>query len=270
MIDTAEPLAQLAGKRVLVTGAGGSIGSALVPVLYAAGLSVVATDVETMDVRFTSQVQPLIQSVEPDIVFHLAGAKHAPEGEKEPQDVLFTNAEGTWNVLRACDLHAPRAKVVLSSTCKACDPETAYGASKLIAERMVLNAGGSVARLYNVRETSGNVFRLWESIPEDQPIPVTGCSRYFISLHDAVALHLWAAVLGSGRYAVDPGPEFYMPWLANTLYPGREQLSIPPRRGDRLTEPLHAACEAVEPLGNGLLGITSPHDPVRATEKVAA
>ena len=271
MIDTAEPLARLVGERVLVTGASGSIGCALVPALFAAGATVVSTDIETMDVRFAEYAHPIIRDVEPDVVFHLAGAKHAPEGETAPQDAISTNAEGTWNILQGCALYAPHAKVILASTCKACDPETVYGASKLIAERMVLNAGGTVARLFNVRHTNGNVFRLWESLPAEQPLPVVAeCGRYFISLQEALALFLWAAVLDSGRYAVDPGKPRYMPEVAAELYPGREQRFIPARRGDRILEPLHAACETASDVGHGLLRIVGAHDPARAEERIAA
>ena len=271
MLDTAEPLARLAGQRILVTGAAGSIGSALVPVLEDAGIEVVATDIDTMNVEYAEYAQPVVKNTRPDIVFHLAGAKHAPEGEESPQRAMRVNGDGTWNVLRACELYAPDARVVLSSTCKACDPETAYGASKLIAERMVLNSGGSVARMHNVTDTSGNVFRLWESLPAGEPLPVVaGCRRYFISLHDAVALHLWAAVLEPGRYAVDPGEPRYMPELAAELYPGREQRFIPPRRGDRIQEPLHADCELYYHLDNGLLCIVGTHDPAQTKEMIAA
>jgi FlaA1/EpsC-like NDP-sugar epimerase len=111
------------------------------------------------------------------VIYHLAGAKHAPEGEQHPAMVARVNTIGTDNIVRA----ACGAKVILASTCKAGDPETAYGASKLIAERIVLNAGGVVVRFFNVRETAGNVFRLWEQIPFPQPIPYTDCWRYFIS-----------------------------------------------------------------------------------------
>lgn len=238
--------------RTLVTGAKGSIGSLLVPRLEG---DVVATDVEELDV---TEELPLRKLKRFDRIFHLAGAKHAPVGEQHPGDTFSVNVTGTENVLR----WSQGAKVVMASTCKAANPETVYGASKLIAERMVLNAGGVVARFFNVRETSGNVFRLWEELPEDQPLPVTECYRYFISVEQAVYLLLACMELPSGRYAVEPGPPSYMPHEALRAYPGRPTVVVPPRRGDRVQEPIFSSCERSMPVEgyNGIFKIVSHHD----------
>ena len=243
---------------IVVTGASGSLGSALVARLRAGGHDPVVTDVDSMDVTDEGQVADVLGVCEADVVFHLAGAKHAPAGELDPWNVMLVNAVGTRNVLE----HAGGARVVLASTCKAADPETAYGASKLIAERMVLNAGGSVARFYNVPETCGNVFELWRSLPASDPLPVTPCKRYFQSLESAVNLLLGVVGLPSGRYCVYPGQLRLMADVAAGLYPGRKQRQIPPRRGDRFAEPLHAAHEALF-LVSGTISmaqIVSPHD----------
>lgn len=249
--------------KILVTGAAGSIGQHLVPALRELGREVTGTDIDTMDVTHGAYTNSVIRAVAPDVVYHLAGAKHAPEGEESPQQVMWVNGEGTWNVLRACELYAPNAKVILASTCKACDPETAYGASKLIAERMVLNAGGVVVRYYNVRETTGNVFRLWEQIPPDRPIPWTDCRRYFISLEQALSLTVAALDLPSGMYTVNPGRPEWMHDVAARLYPGRELVKIPARRGDRQAEPLCADSEELKPEADGLVRIVGAHDPVQ-------
>ena len=155
-----EPCARLAGKRILITGAEGSIGSAVAGILGEVA-QVIATDKHSgdpaLDVRVESDVAALFREARPEIVFHLAAAKSAPEGERDPMSALEVNVLGTRNVLA----HAPGGcHVVTASTCKACEPETAYGASKLVAERVTLNAGGSVARFYNVVESSGNVFEI--------------------------------------------------------------------------------------------------------------
>ncbi len=256
------PLDVLRGERILVTGANGSIGQALLPKLD--GFDVLATDIDTFDVR--ERVGLSTRQFDPTIVFHLAAAKHAPNGEFDPLDVAETNVIGTANVLA----HFPNAKVVLTSTCKAADPETAYGASKLIAERMVLNAGGTVARLYNVVEASGNVFEHWRSLPADEPLPVTPCRRYFISLDEAVELVLRCAVFPSGRYTVDPGRGRWMHDVAHEHYPGRDIQFIPPRRGDRLHEPLCAHSEEILPFAGGFSRIVSPHDPAPTSGVVAS
>ena len=256
-----EPLAALAGNRVLITGAEGSIGSAVARIL--AGVAhVTATDKHrgdpALDVRVESDVAAVLRESDPELVFHLAAAKSAPDGERDPMSALEVNVLGTRNVLA----HAPEGcRVVTASTCKACEPETAYGASKLVAERVTLNAGGSVARFYNVVESSGNVFELWEQLVPAEPVPVTPCRRYFISLAEAVSLVLWTAILPPARYGFDPGKPREMLDVAGDLYPERALRSVPPRRGDRIAEPLAARHEQVEQDARAsLLRIVGAHD----------
>jgi FlaA1/EpsC-like NDP-sugar epimerase len=248
-----EPLETLAGKRILVTGAKGSIGSALLEHVDA-----VATDLDSLDVRDEDAVRAMLSSENPEIIVHLAAAKSAPEGERDPMSALEINVLGTRNVLA----HAPSGcHVVTASTCKSCEPETAYGASKLVAERVTLNAGGSVARFYNVVESSGNVFEIWDRLASDEPLLVTPCRRYFISLAEAVSLVLWTAILPPARYGFDPGSAREMRDVAADLYPDRVLRSVPPRRGDRLVEPLAARHEHVENSAvAGLLRIVGAHD----------
>ena len=163
-----EPLERLAGERILVTGALGSIGEQAAGTLRAAGIDLRATDLLTqngsapLDVRSAEVVASAIDRYRPTLVLHLAGAKSAPAGERDVLEALETNASGTANVVAAAARTG--ARVVTASTCKACDPETVYGATKLIAERVTIAAGGSVARFYNVVESSGNVFELWRGI----------------------------------------------------------------------------------------------------------
>lgn len=247
----------------LVTGALGSVGQALIPHLEG---DVVATDVLELDVTDRREVLRVIRHHRPNVVYHLAGAKHAPEGEIDPADVSDVNINGTINVLAAA--HLVGAKTIVTSTCKACDPETAYGASKLIAERVTLNAGGVVVRFHNVPESSGNVFRIWESLPSSAPLPVTDCWRYFTSMSQAVDLLLRAADLPSGRYAANPEGPKWIPDLARELYPDRELVEVHRRRGDRYREPLVADCETATVRGD-LLVITGAHDPAVA-EAIAA
>lgn len=254
----------------LVTGAAGSIGTAVVEALRARGDVVGATDVllegehvdSVCDVTIVDDVRAAVALYEPDVVLHLAGAKHAPAGEEDPAEALHVNAVGTQHVAAAA--LEVGARLVTASTCKACDPETAYGASKLIAERLTLNAGGVVARFHNVVETQGNVFRLWEQIPASEPLPVAMlCKRYFISIDAAVALVLWCADHGEAgsRYMTDPGELLSMETVAQRSAPGRAVRLVPPRRGDRLVEPLKAEHESVEPVnGERIFRVRGAHD----------
>lgn len=247
---------------IVVTGARGSIGSSLYGALRRTPETVVGLDIEDWDIR-RPYVNPMseqnvqMRDFDPRLVYHLAASKDAPEGEIDPQKVLDVNATGTSEVLRRW----PRAQVIMASTCKACDPETAYGASKLIAERLVLNAGGSVARFHNVRETSGNVFQQWAALPADESLPVTSCHRYFIHIEDAVRLLQSVALLAPGRYLLHPGKAHWMPNVARETYPGRPWHYIPARRGDRIREPLVARREHTEStVFPGILKVTGPHD----------
>jgi FlaA1/EpsC-like NDP-sugar epimerase len=259
-----EPLRRLQGERLLVTGALGSIGLAAGDVLSEAGIDLHATDLltengsEPLDVRSPEALDRAMATYRPGLVLHLAGAKSAPAAETDVMGAHETNAAGTANVV-ASAVRAG-ARVITASTCKACDPETVYGATKLLSERMTIAAGGSVARFYNVIESSGNVFELWRAVPADQPLPVTPCSRYFITLADATALLLWAAVLPPGRYTVDPGKPRRIADVASQLYPGRAQRPIPPRRGDRVDEPLCALSETIEPVSGRIQRIVNRHD----------
>jgi FlaA1/EpsC-like NDP-sugar epimerase len=242
---------------VLITGAAGSMGRALSAWLPAA----VGVDRDEMDVCDLDEVIGVFGRVRPEWVYHLAAAKHAPEGELDPWDVTRTNIEGTRNVLLAAAAYG--ARVVVASTCKAADPETVYGASKLVAERMTLNAGQSVARFYNVRESCGNVFEKWRDLPFEEPIPWTHCWRYFISSEQAVGLLIACAYLPPGRYTVNPGKPEHMEDVARKLYPGRPLVQIPRRRGDRMSEPRCAVSEHRSSVGEGYERIVGEHDAVR-------
>jgi len=241
----------------LITGHCGSIGSALADGLRAENYEVVGYDVvdhPADDVRDYLRLERLIGKLRPEAIFHLAGAKHAGSGETDPEETVDINVTGTGNVLIA----SRGVLVVTASTCKAADPETVYGASKLIAERLTLNAGQRVARFYNVRETSGNVFEIWRNLPIDAPLPVTNCRRYFITVDDAVRLMRSCAVLPPGLYTVDPGEASWMPDEAANY--GRATTLIEPRRGDRLNEPRKARCERLQSLGDGIERILGPND----------
>jgi O-antigen biosynthesis protein WbqV len=266
-MDITAPLEQLARERVLVTGASGSIGAEVTRIMNDAGTTFLATDVEQLDVRSWTVVHRVLGTFRPTIVMHLAGAKHAPEGEVDPLSVLAVNAVGTANMIASARAFGTR--VVTASTCKACDPETAYGASKLLAERLTLAAGGNVARFYNVVETAGNVFELWAALPETEPLPVMACTRFFISLAEATALMFWSAVSAHGRYTINPGVERFIPEVATALYPHRPVELGLPRRGDRVAEPRHAACEQLERVSGVLERVRGPHDAFGRPEPVS-
>jgi len=250
-------------KRVLITGANGSIGTDLIRRLRELGMDYLATDIEGkheyMDVTDFQQVLGVVNKFQPDVIVNIAGAKHAPEGEHETWKTLSINTIGTKNLIDAC---GPRTKVILTSTCKSCNPEIVYGASKLIAERMTLNSGGSVARFFNVVETSGNVFEIWDKVENIQPIKVAvECGRHFISVREATGLIMFCMDSRSGKYIVNSPELRRMDIVAEALYPEREKVIIQRRRGDRLEERFKGTAE--EPIfcmDNAVIKLSSNHE----------
>lgn len=252
-------------EKLLITGAGGSIGQELIKRLNNSGFkNFLPTDVdgdfEKLDVTNENEVKNLLESYSPTKVINLAGAKHAPEGELTSWNTLNINTIGTLHLIN----NLPKnSKIILTSTCKSANPEVVYGASKLIAERMVLNSGGSVSRFFNVVETSGNVFTIWDEVNENLPIDLAPtCERYFISIQEAVGLLIFTLNNEPGRFLVNTVNITNMGDLANRLYPDRKKNIIEPRRGDRLSEKFISTSESVEKyyLNNSVVKVKSIHD----------
>ena len=152
------------------------------------------------------------------------------------------------------------SNVVLASTCKAADPMTVYGASKLIAERVALNAGARVVRFVNVLGSTGSVAEMWAETPLEVPLTVMPCDRMWMSAQEAVSLLV--AVMGypSGRYGPDVPEALPVARMARRLYPNREHRWEPVRRGDRVRERLIAESEVAEPWAPGVVRISHPAD----------
>lgn len=232
------------GKKVLITGGNGSLGQAVMPTLLNYGADVLTTDIVELDVRDAIQVGYTIHAFKPDYIFHFAAGKHAPVGEQYPVDTVETNIDGLKNVIFSSTQLEKLPRILFASTCKACDPETVYGSTKLIGERMALNySEGSVARFFNVVQTQGNVFEIWDQVPDDQPIEVADvCNRYFVSVEEARALAILTATRRQVRYMLKTELR-NMAEVAGALYPNRAKVLIPQRRGDRITEKYRASNE---------------------------
>jgi len=254
----------LAGLRVMVAGAAGAVGSRFCEVLRAGGGLVIESDKHVPEDRFgmlqlditdKNRVLALVREYDPDLIVNFAAAKLAVKGEDDPWDTLNVSVNGVQNLVDT------GVRLIHASTCKAADPYCVYGAGKFAAERLVLNAGGTVFRFVNIPEAGPSMLTEWELLPARAPVPVTMCSRYVMSLREAVALAVWACVLPAGRYKVDAGAPVSMPDYAERVYPGRERLVIPRRRGDRVAEPACAAVETLEPTTEPFLQrIVSPND----------
>lgn len=237
---------------ILVTGASGHLGSRICPLLDAAGHDVMRFDLP-LDVCSPNTLRNFRSA---EAVIHLAGMKFADRGEVAPISAVDVNVHGTWNV---CELFGNR--VILASTCKAADPETVYGCSKLIAERITLEAGGRVIRLVNVLGSAGSVTDIWGRVPSEEPLPVCDATRLFMDSDSAADLFVRSLKWGTGRYAPEHTQARHMDEIARMLHPCRPTVRVPLRRGDRQVERLLAACEVASPHESGVVRITGVHDP---------
>lgn len=235
VLDLAPVKNMFAGRRVLVTGAGGSIGSELskqIAQLDPAKLTLVdhsefhlyklekalasiqkadgTTCWKTFlgDIRNAPRMREIFAVERPEIVLHAAALKHVPLGQKNPLEVLRTNVMGTSNVLDMCEAFDVE-HFILISTDKAVAPVNMMGASKRIVEVMTLarQAGNpalqaSCVRFGNVLASNGSVVNLFEEqIAMGGPVTVTHreVDRYFMMLEEAAALVLQSAALGADR-----------------------------------------------------------------------
>lgn len=248
--------------KVLVTGADGFIGVRVQKELEAKGHECRTYDLPNGNVLDTEQLEEAADGC--NACIHLAAHKYAGSGEEKPADVAHLNIQGTVNVAKVFG-----NRFVLASTCKAADAMTCYGASKLIAERITLNAGARVVRLVNVLASTGSVIDIWRQIPHPDPIPVMDCER--IWMHGEVAAKLFVAALAypTGRYAPKVGPARHMNQIARSIHPQRKTVDAPLRRGDRPVERLVAEYERAEPYAQNVVRIIHPAD-LPAIKRVAA
>lgn len=252
------PPPTITGKTILVTGAEGFIGQRVCAQLRKQGARVYSVDHPDWDILGPEFIG-LVLASEPDAIIHLAAHKYAPLGEEKPYEVADLNIRGTHAVIEAAA--EVGARVVLASTCKAADPSTAYGASKLIAERIALNAGGVVIRLVNVLGSSGSVLPIWSEIPDGDPLPLTPCYRMWMTPGEAVGILLAGLNLVPGRYAPNVPPAEHVQLLARRAHAGRDVRIVPYRRGDRPVERLLGENQAARSEGP-LLRITDIWEPL--------
>jgi FlaA1/EpsC-like NDP-sugar epimerase len=244
VLDAAPMRELIAGRRVLVTGAGGSIGGELARQIAAFGpaeltlldhsefllyqidreVSAVAPSLPRRaslgDVRDRRHLDAVFAEAGPDLVFHAAALKHVPLAEANPRETLRTNVLGTREVGEAC-LAAKVGQMLLISTDKAVAPASVMGAAKRVAElicqaldRQSAAAGGcrfAAVRFGNVLGSAGSVVPLFQQqLAAGGPLTVTDpeMTRYFMTTREAVELVLQAAALA--RREPVPGTVFML------------------------------------------------------------
>jgi FlaA1/EpsC-like NDP-sugar epimerase len=236
---------QLKGKKVLITGAAGSIGSEIV--LQVLGfnpakiimldqaetpLHTLALDINSMnnsvkirtvlaDIRNEKMLEKVFSTYEPDVVYHAAAYKHVPLMEENPFQAVYTNVCGTKNLADLSQKYGVE-RFVMVSTDKAVNPSSVMGASKRIAEKYVqslhynLNKDNPNAtkfittRFGNVLGSNGSIVPLFtKQIQEGGPITITHPEiiRYFMTIPEACQLVLEAGTMGNGGeiYIFDMG-----------------------------------------------------------------
>jgi FlaA1/EpsC-like NDP-sugar epimerase len=219
-----------------------------------------------------SLLAALFAEYRPDLVLHAAALKHVPLMERNPFAAVATNALGTWHLVEAAARHrTPR--LILISTDKAVAPHSIMGASKRIAEQIVLaHPGFTAVRLVNVLGSPASVGPIFaEQIAHGGPITVThpDARRYFLTLDEVAAL-LSEAVAHrvSGLLVPEPGEPFRIADLARRMIeasePNRacEIVFTASRPGDKLDESLLSPTETdAGPATPSLRRILTPAEP---------
>jgi FlaA1/EpsC-like NDP-sugar epimerase len=241
----------ISGNRILVTGAGGSIGSELVRQigrfspeaiglldfseynLYQVEMNCrrrllhTAVHPYLADIRDRELMGRIFSDFKPNTVFHAAAYKHVPMQEYHPREAFHTNVLGTKNVSEAA-LESQVERFVLVSTDKAVRPTNVMGATKRLAEMLTQSINGSqrtrfmAVRFGNVIGSSGSVIPLFQQqLARGGPLTVThpAVTRYFMSIPEAAQLILQAGAMGEGGeiFILDMGKPIKVVELARDL-----------------------------------------------------
>jgi FlaA1/EpsC-like NDP-sugar epimerase len=286
----------LVGARVLVTGAGGSIGQELCRQIRShdpASIHMLDHDesnVHTLqlelngralldsaeiiiaDIRDETRIRQVLRSVRPDVVIHAAAHKHLPLLERHPGEGVKTNVLGTQNVVRAA-AESGTGRFLLISTDKAAEPRSILGATKRLAEMIVqANADGKMrvcsVRFGNVLGSRGSLLAVVrDQIERGEPVTVTDpdVTRFFMTVEEAVGLVLSAAPMGEfgETFVLDMGEPVRIVDLVRRY---AEQLRVPDvqirftglRPGEKLHETLFGELEEQLPTVNPAISAARP------------
>ena len=257
ILDNHEVVNMLHGKCVLVTGAGGSIGSELVRQIFNTHpKTLVLFDIyenSTYDIQMEltrkireenitdiqlvtligstyneTRVEQIIKKFKPDYIYHAAAYKHVPLMEDSPAEAIRTNVIGTYNVAKMADKYGVK-KMVLVSTDKAVRPTNVMGATKRFAETIIQYYSSvskstkyAAVRFGNVLGSNGSVVPLFKKqIEAGGPVTITDKEiiRYFMTIPEAVSLILQCGLFADGGeiFILDMGKPVKILSLAERL-----------------------------------------------------
>ncbi|RKX79486.1 MAG: polysaccharide biosynthesis protein [Spirochaetes bacterium] len=289
LIPLKKSLTYLRGKRVLITGAGGSIGSELsrqllfggaqrlylfghgensiyeverdLRILQEEGVGEKAIIVPIIgELKDRNYMHFILNRLRADVIFHCAAYKHVPMLEANPIEAVKNNVFGTLNLLDSANT-AGTSRFVFISTDKAVDPISIYGASKLIAEKLVLsnNQGkmeSIVVRFGNVLGSRGSIVPLFrKQILKGGPVTITHpeSTRFFMTIPEAASLVLKAGGVGKGNnlYILEMGEPLLIKELAEQMirfygYEPEKEIAlkyIGLRPGEKISEKLCSSYE---------------------------
>lgn len=273
--DVASIAGYLKGRRVLVTGAGGSIGSELcrqirrfepatlvmvdrdesalhgVQLTLDGRAALDSPDLVVADVREAERVQEVFERHRPEVVFHTAALKHVPLLELHPHEALKTNVVATQHVLGAA-MSTGVERFITISTDKAADPANVLGYTKRLAERLTADAAARTrlpylsVRFGNVLGSRGSVLETFRAqIDAGGPVTVThpDVTRFFMTTEEAVELTIQAAAIGEGGevLVLDMGEPVRILELAQRLIDNADRRIQIVHTGLRPGEKLHEA-----------------------------
>ncbi len=296
-VYSTEILQEISDKTILVTGAGGSIGSELCRQLNRLRPSKIILVEENefalykisselsvncifsiTDIRDYEKMEYLLKKYKPDIIFHAAALKHITFVEEEPMEGLKTNFLSTVKLCELCKIHKIK-KMVFISTDKAVNPSNIMGATKRLCEKYIqkISYGSkttifSIVRFGNVLGSTGSVEPLFEKqIKEGGPITITHpkVTRYFMTIREAVELVLISSQLITREngeiFILEMGDSVMISELAKRmiLLSGKNEKDIKIkytglRKGEKLNEDLFFKKESVQKTKiSGILSTTN-------------
>lgn len=296
----AEAAGWLAGRRVLITGAGGSVGGPLAAAIATTGPERLvlldhheaslwdlhrrfggqagAVELSLADIRSLPRLADALRRWRPQIIFHLAAYKHVPFGEVFADETFSVNVLGTARLLELAAEHGVE-RLVYPSSDKSCNPPSLYGATKRLAEALVRRQAQrtgraySVARFVNILGTRGSVIETFaDQVRAAQPLTITDAqmTRYWIGMDEAIWLLLSTAALPGGGQTImlDARDEITVVEIGRRVCRllGHDPAAYPIvygtiRPGERLREELLSRSESFEPgPAAGLLRVIDRRD----------